>query len=56
MRTILIVDDQELARVLSGTHLSTTGRWETELALQREDIGISVGLTSTWNRTRSLTW
>ena len=52
MGTTLIVDDQELAPVLSGTHLSTTGRWKTELALQQEEIGISVGMTSTGNRTQ----
>ena len=52
MGATLIVDDQELAPVLSGTHLPTPEAWKTELALQREEVGRSVGMTSTGNRTR----
>ena len=37
MGVTLIVDDQELAPVLSGTHLPTSERWKAELAWQREE-------------------
>ena len=50
MGAILIVDDPELALLLSGTHSPTSERWKTELAWQREDVGRSVGITSTGNR------
>ena len=52
MGATLIVDDPELAPVLSGTHLPTSEGWKAELALQREEVGRSVGMTSTGNRTR----
>ena len=41
-----------LAPVLSGTHLPTSEGWKVELAWQREEVGRSVGMTSTGNRTR----
>ena len=57
MRTTLIVDDPELAPVLSGTHILTLECWKTEFAQQRVDIGRSVGMTYMGNRTRvAHTW
>ena len=52
MEATLIVNDPELASVLSGTNLSTSEGWNVKLAYQREDIGRSAGLTSTGNWTR----
>ena len=46
-----MVDDSELAPVLSGTHLPTSEGWKAELAQQREEVGRSVGMSSTGNRT-----
>ena len=48
----LIVDDPELAPVLSGTHLPTSEEWKAELAWQCGEVGRPVGMTSTGNRTR----
>ena len=50
MGATLIVDDPELAVILSGTHLLTSdGRliWPKQL----EEIGRSCGMTSTGNQT-----
>ena len=52
MGATLIVDDLELAPVLSGTHLPSSKGWKAELAKQREVVGESVDMTSTGNRTR----
>lgn len=53
MGTTLIVDDpEELAPVLSGTHVPTSEGSKAELAQQREEIGRSVGMTSTENQTQ----
>ena len=52
MGATLIVDDPELAPVLSSTHLPTTEGWKAELAFQCEEVGRSGGMTSTGNRTR----
>ena len=52
MGATLIVDDLELAPVLSGTHLPTSGAWKAQLAKQHEKVGRSVGMTSTGNQTR----
>ena len=38
MGTTLIVDDPELARVLSGTHLPTSEGGKAELAQQEKEI------------------
>ena len=43
---------QELAQVLSGTHLPTSEGWTAELGWQCNEIGRSVGMTSTGNRTQ----
>ena len=52
MGVTLIVDEPELAPVLSGTHLPTLEGWKAELVWQREKVGRSVGMTSTGNQTR----
>ena len=52
MGATLIADDPELATVLFGTHLPTSERWEAELAWQRKEVGRSVGMIFTGNRTR----
>ena len=56
MGSTLIVDDLELAPVLSGAHLPTPSEgWISgwmEFAYYCEDIGRSVGMTSTRYRTR----
>ena len=52
MGATLIVYEPEFAPVLSGTHLPTSEGWKAELAWQREEIGRSVGMTSTGNQTR----
>ena len=52
METNLIVDDPELAAALSCTHLPTSKGRKTEYALQREEIGKSVGVISKENQTR----
>ena len=49
MGATLIVDDPELAPVLSGTPLSTLERWK--FAQQHKVIGRSVGMTSMENQT-----
>ena len=49
MGAFIIVEELELARVLSGNHKPTSEGWKTELVLQREDIGTSVGMTSMGN-------
>ena len=36
----LIVDDPELALVLSGTHLPTSKRWKAELAWRLEEVDL----------------
>ena len=51
MGTTLIIDDRELAPLLSCTHLPTLERWTDELASQREYMRRSVGTTSTKNQT-----
>ena len=38
--------------VLYGTHLPTSKGWKAKLAWQCEDIGRSVGVTSTGNQTQ----
>ena len=38
MQATLIVDDLELASVLSGTHLPTPEGWKAELAYQRKEV------------------
>ena len=48
----LIIDDPELAKVLSVTHLSTLEGWKADLAQEPEKIGRSVGMTSTGNGTQ----
>ena len=52
MGATLIVYEPEFAPVLSGTHLPTSEGWKAELAWQSEEIGGSVGMTSTGNQTR----
>ena len=52
MGSTLIVDDPELVPVFYGTHLPTSEWWNAELAYQREEVGISIGMTSTGHRTR----
>ena len=52
MGAAVIVNDLEFATVLSGSNLSTSEGWKVELALHHEDIGRSVGMTSTGNGTR----
>ena len=47
-----ITNGPELAPVLSGTHLPTSGGYKVKLALQREEVGRSLGMTSTGNQTR----
>ena len=51
MGEFIIVEELELARVLSGNHKPTSEGWKTELVWQREDIGTSVGMTSMENLT-----
>ena len=46
MGATLIVDDLELATVLSGTHFLTSEGWKPELTQQRKDIMRSVGMTT----------
>ena len=52
MGATLIVDDPELAPVLSGTHLPTSEGWNAELAQEREEVGGLLDMTSTGNRIR----
>ena len=55
MEVTLIVDDPELASVLSGTHLPNSEGWKAELAWQRQEVGRSVGMEvgfSTGNQTQ----
>ena len=52
MGATLIVDDPELAPVLSGTHLPTSEGWKAELAQEREEVGGLLDMTSTGNRIR----
>ena len=52
MGAFIIVEELELARVLSGNHKPTSEGWKTELVWQCEDIGTSVGMTSMGNLTR----
>ena len=52
MGATLIVDDPELAPVLSGAHLPTSEGWKAELAYRREEVGRSVGMTSTGNQSQ----
>ena len=51
MGATLIVDDSELALVLSGIHLPISEGWKAELAYKLEEVGRSVVMTSTGNRT-----
>ena len=55
MGPTLIVDDSELALVLSGTHLPTSKRWKAELAWRFEEVDLVL-----WDRRGfepgSLTW
>ena len=52
MGATLIVDDPELAPVLSGAHLPTSEGWKAELAYRREEVGRSIGMTSTGNQSQ----
>ena len=52
MGATLIVDDPELAPILSSTHQTISEGWKTELAQQQEEVGRSGGITSTGNRTQ----
>ena len=45
----LIVDDPELAQVISCTHLPTSKGWKAKLVEQGEAIGRSIGMISTGN-------
>ena len=45
MGASLIVDDPELATVLSGTHLPTMEGWKADLVKQREEVGGPGGMT-----------
>ena len=53
MGATVIVDDPELATVLSGIHLPTSEGWRAELAYQHEKVKRSVGMTSMGNRARA---
>ena len=52
MGAALIVDGPELAPVLSGAHLPTSGGWRAGLGWRRDEVGRSVGMASTGNRAR----
>ena len=52
MAATIIVNDPELALVLSSTQLSTSEGWKAVLAWQSEKTGRFAGMTSTWNRNR----
>ena len=49
MGATLIVDGPVLVPILFGTHLPTAEGWKADLAWRREDIGISIVMTSTGN-------
>ena len=52
MEATLIVDDPELALVLSGNSLINFGRMEDWVGLAARGDGRSVGMTNTGNQTR----
>lgn len=52
MGSSLIVDDPELAPVVSATHLTNSKEWKAELAWQHQDVGKSTGMSSMEIRTR----